>query len=175
MTLPNAFVSVVLKFSTESTLSLTISPGHGVCECLCTFKWMRMGFIEVWNGKQTSRDSSRGDYIYGTAGTVQMCAVPLSLLGSLLPVQRSLKPEGLLHMASLNSQPSPSSMKLSFFLLWTDWYSGMSMIRPLVYKNIRGLFVFYCAKKADEIPRSTPTETIKLWLQDRCYQSNSIK
>lgn len=29
--LPNAFVSVVLKFSTESTQSVTISPGHSVC------------------------------------------------------------------------------------------------------------------------------------------------
>lgn len=44
-----------------------------------------------------------------------MCAASLSLLGFLLPL-RSLKPEGLLHMASLNSQPSPSSMKLSFFI-----------------------------------------------------------
>lgn len=67
-----------------------------------------------------------------------LCLAPQCPSGA----QRSLKPEGLLHMASLNSQPSLSSMKLSFFLLWKDWYSGMSMIRPIIYKNIRELFVF---------------------------------
>lgn len=34
MVLLNAFVSVVLEFSTELTLNVFVSPGHGLCECV---------------------------------------------------------------------------------------------------------------------------------------------
>lgn len=79
---------MVVKLSTEHTSSITLSPGHGAWEPVC-FQRMKMGFTEVWNRKQTSRDSSRDDYVCGIVGSIQMCGASLSLLGSLLPLREA--------------------------------------------------------------------------------------
>lgn len=122
---------------------------------------MRMGFIEVWNGKQTSRDSSRGDYICGIVGSIQMCVASLSLPGSLMPIGGAEQHEAeRSHFIPVSSdiQPLPPQ--------W--WFScngsqGMSMIRLNIYKN--RLFVFYCAKenRKNTKRRSNRNHEITTW------------